>query len=1473
MPVKRIPGSRLKLAALLVVTTSAYAQAPELVSRIRNSVITTIAGSERVFRGEGGTATEVALGAVLGLAADRDGNVYIAAREFHVVLKVSPDGIIQVAAGNGFGAKTGDGGPATQAGVVAPDEVALDSAGNLYIVTADQVRKVDTDGIISTIPGVFSARGIAIAPSGNLFTTDKYGHRVLRYNADGSGEEVVVGNGVPGDSGDGGMARDAQVGLPTDVALTPTGDLFIADETGKVRRVRDAVRLGGRGVIDTVVGLAAGGPREGPIGQFGRTGGNDSVTFDQIGNLFFGAEAAIYRADPQLETVVRVAGQGGRGFGGDGGRARDALIDMPTHLAVDGMGNLFSGGFLSHVVRKIENASLLGGEGTITTFAGDGRSEGSLEVEPALQTMFTIDFRLTVDGAGRVYISDHLNNVIRVIGTDSIVRRIAGNLIPGFSGDGGPASRALLNLPAGIAVDGDGNIFFLTQDRLRVIDSDGIINTVARGPFGTVNGSIAVANNGDLFVAGTDRILRVSNGVVETIAGTGQPGFSGDGGPAIEARFQLPWRLALGLQGEIYVSDFVNRRVRRISPDGTIETVAGNGGNECRPYDGETATAVPLAEPIWGSVVHPSGNLLFGSCQFVHLLTPEGRLYTVSGEGGGILIGDGGPASRAFPNPSDIALDDAGNIYIADWSNTRIRKILAVPPVFADLPQQVMFAGSSGGPAVESDEAVVAFSAHTQIGAGPPLAGVPFSAVAQDEAAWLRVSPNNGTSPRRLTLTADPSSLAPGTYRGLVEVRETVGFALARMIEVVFDVGPAPDPILRVDANSLSFTYPNGAGTRQENFVIANAGGGQLNFAIQTETDSGGDWLTVSPVADVANPGRPVTIDVSANPEGLAAGTYTGRVRVEADSGGAAEIPVTMTVSDVDEAILLTQRGLSYEAVVGGGLVPPQTFGVINLGRGSMDWSVSTCTLTDVSCDWLRVTPESGVSSANGEAPQITVSVDQTGLAAGDYFGLVEVRAGAAANTPQLATVYLEVLPEGANAVAALDSREVNFTATAGVSPSSQTIEIYNVAAEPKTFRTSLSLEQGFLEALPREGVLDPRNPTKLVVQPFTEHVQPGEYGGTLTMQFSDGRIQEVTVNLLVVAAAPAGSGRVAQSACSPSKLLPAMRTLGSNFAVSAGWPVGLQVDLRDDCGNPVDDGNVVVEFSNGDPQVSLTSLNNGRWDGTWQTSAQLASDITLNVEASLPSPELRGSTRVRGGLRSNQRVPSVPSNGIVGAAAVVANQPLAPGNLISLFGVDLSEGLGVADALPLPETIQDVSLFIAGRPLPLLFASNGQINAMVPYGLRVNTSHQVLVQRGAALSLPVSVNVAAAQPAIFKPDPAGSQGHIYRNENNGLADASNPAQAGDAIIVYCAGLGPVDPPVEAGSAALADPLNRTVNTVQLSIGGAPATVFFAGLTPGLSGLYQVNALVPEGLGTSDSVAVLLRTAAQSSPPVTMAVQ
>jgi uncharacterized protein (TIGR03437 family) len=198
--------------------------------------------------------------------------------------------------------------------------------------------------------------------------------------------------------------------------------------------------------------------------------------------------------------------------------------------------------------------------------------------------------------------------------------------------------------------------------------------------------------------------------------------------------------------------------------------------------------------------------------------------------------------------------------------------------------------------------------------------------------------------------------------------------------------------------------------------------------------------------------------------------------------------------------------------------------------------------------------------------------------------------------------------------------------------------------------------------------------------------------------------------------------------------------------------------------------------------------------------------------------------------------------------------------------------GTNLAPSLPFLPKLGGTQVFLGGRQLALYYTRGDVVIALVPYDVPVNTTQQMVIQQGSSLSAPERVNIAAAQPAIFTTNQSGKGPGAITNAQNVLVTSANPVRAGDAIVIYCAGLGALDSPITAGVAAPLDKLLNTVNRVSVSIGGKDSLVFFGGLTPGYAGLYQVNAYVPDGLAADPNTPVTITVAGQQSNTVTIAV-
>lgn len=334
------------------------------------------------------------------------------------------------------------------------------------------------------------------------------------------------------------------------------------------------------------------------------------------------------------QNITTLTGTGTYGYSGDGGPATAALVEYVWHSVTDRAGNIYVTDNANHRVRKINPA------GIITTVAGDGVPGFTGDGGAGTAARLLNPSGIVADGLGNVYFADAGNRRIRKLSTLGVITTIAGTGVAGSGGDGGAATAAQLNTPYGMMMDAQGNIYIAD--------------------------------------VGSSKVRRINTaGTIHTVAGNGLPGFSGDGGAATAAQLSSPGSVAMDIYGNLYIGDVTNNRVRMVNTSGIITTVAGSSGTGGYGGDGGAATAALLNQPL-GVAVDGIGNL-FISDQLNHRIRkvdPAGIITTIAGTGAGVYSGDGGPATAAaIRQPFGISLDTTGDMVICDKGNFRVRKI------------------------------------------------------------------------------------------------------------------------------------------------------------------------------------------------------------------------------------------------------------------------------------------------------------------------------------------------------------------------------------------------------------------------------------------------------------------------------------------------------------------------------------------------------------------------------------------------------------------------------------------------------------------------------------------------------------------------------------------------------------------------------------------------------------------------------
>ncbi|MCA8917522.1 MAG: putative Ig domain-containing protein [Planctomycetes bacterium] len=554
-----------------------------------SGVISTVAGNGTSGNsGDGGAATAAQLNYPNGVAVSASGDIYISDKNNHRVRVVS-GGVINAFAGTGTSGYSGDNGAAIQAQLSQPGGLAFDSQGRLLICDSfnQRIRRVQA-GTITTICGIGAAgmtgdgapataaqisypTEIIVDGNDHIFFTDHGNHRVRRIDATSGYVSTRAGIGTgwssSGYSGDGGAASAAELFGPEGLTFNAAGDLLIADTNNKAIRIVDATTL----IINT---LSTGALQIGDNSQATSAivGGPTGVVRDLQGNLLIAASDRIRRVDATTGVITTIAGTDYAGFSGDGGAATSAMIQHTGGMDIDAQGNIYFADVFNHRIRRIDGTT-----GVITTVAGSGApgaSGGGFGGDNGQATTALLDRPrdVAVDSSGNLYIADSANNRIRFVDkTTGVITTIAGTGYAGFGGDNGQATAADLKEPEGVCLHPSGFLIIADSFNHRV------------------------------------RAINLSTSIITTWAGySSTGGFSGDGNTATSAKLSSPRHVAVDANGNIYVSDCSNNRIRRFSPGGTISTIAGGGSSL---GDAGPATSAQLNTPL-GLCIDGNGDLI-----------------------------------------------------------------------------------------------------------------------------------------------------------------------------------------------------------------------------------------------------------------------------------------------------------------------------------------------------------------------------------------------------------------------------------------------------------------------------------------------------------------------------------------------------------------------------------------------------------------------------------------------------------------------------------------------------------------------------------------------------------------------------------------------------------------------------------------------------------------------------------------------
>ncbi len=855
-------------------------------------------------------------------------------------------------------------------------------------------------------------------------------------------------------------------------------------------------------------------------------------------------------------------------------------------------------------------------------------------------------------------------------------------------------------------------------------------------------------------------------------------------------------------------------------------------------------------------------------------------------------------------DPATLAAGSAytGTVHVsASGSTVSVPVTVNIPPAppkYTALPESLTFSYQLGSqtPASQSISVLsTPFGGSYTVGA----------ASTGGSGNWLSAQADSATpaTPGVVSVTVNTSGFTEaGQFSGQVTIQ---GGVSSIVVPVTLNVAAAAGPpALSVSPAQATFSIQQDGAATGGQITVSNAGGGTLTFSASAASSG---WLTLNSSApSSATPSSPASLGFTIDPKRLKPGVYDGRITVrDTQSAATASTIVVLTITGAAPQIQLSRTGLNLAGVAGGSQTDDETVIVSNSGGGTLAWKASASTLSGG--NWLSVSPASGSLDAGAAGAALTISSDSSKLTPGTYSGSINFTAQGAANSPQTVSVRLTVLAsQPYPAVRVLSGGAILVGGQAGSATQAQiAVGLFNQASTAIQFsaRTSAS----WLSVSPASGPLDPGAGSVTISADLTGF--SGLRAGTVSLGFDDGSAANIRVLALALPALgahglPGPSAELIRpmasvAACSggkPSFLIPVFEQPFGGSTVEVSSAADVKVQVIDDCGNPVTaaaGGSVQMTFSNGDPGISLADTGGGVWEATW-IPVKAAPQVTLQVAASengLTSgadSDIETSETVTVAAAPNGAAPQ--PTGIANAASAGQAIPsiVTPGSYVAIYGTNLA-GSGDPNATagqPLPVTLNGAQVTLGGLPMPLLYAAPGQVNAVIPQGIAPNATYPLLVVNGTSQSMAAALTVTELQPATYTVNTTGSGAGIVADAATGqLITTSNPAHAGQNLVIYMTGLGALvgangeQQPAD-GAIAPTTTIYHTTSNIAVTIGGVSASaVQFAGLTPTLTALYQVNVQMPAGVTPGDAVPVSVTAtdpatgATATSNVVTIAVQ
>lgn len=674
--------------------------------RAQSFNFTTLAGSAPIGSADG-VGAQARFSSPGGVALDANGNVFVADSGNDTIRKITPAGVVTTFAGLA-GVQGSADGTGTNALFNRPHSVAVDTNGNLFVADTSNhtIRMITPAGVVTTLAGMalvpgsidgtgtnaqFSfPSGVAVDVSGNAYVADQANDLIRKITPAGVVTTLAGKPSRPGSAD--GTNNTAQFYFPAGIGLDPAGNLFVADSVNKT--IRKVAPVGTNWVVTTLAGQVMVAGSANGIGTNALFGAPSNLAVDPATN--------IYVADTDNNTIRKItpvgtnwavgtpAGQAGI-WGHADGPGPSALFHSPTDVALDVAGNLYVTDANNETIRKITTNDV------VSTFAG--QSSGSADGSGAA-ALFWSTAGITTDNTGNAYVADYYNCTIRRITTNGAVTTIAG-LAGSLGSADGTNSGARFFYPFNLAADIHGNVYVTdsqncTIRKLSPVGTNWVVSTIAGRPgfFGSADGvgtnalfylpaGIAVDANSNVYVSdyGNDTIRRVApmgtNWVVSTLAGmVGTPGHAD--GVGTNASFYYPHGLAVDAAGSLYLADMDNATIRKLAPLGTNWVASTLAGMATKPGSADgTGTNAQFYLPQ-GIALDASGDLYVADTgnDTIRKLSAAGSNWVVSTVAGVPRVSgsaDGLATNALFNFPQSLAMDYAGDLYVADTLNNTVR--------------------------------------------------------------------------------------------------------------------------------------------------------------------------------------------------------------------------------------------------------------------------------------------------------------------------------------------------------------------------------------------------------------------------------------------------------------------------------------------------------------------------------------------------------------------------------------------------------------------------------------------------------------------------------------------------------------------------------------------------------------------------------------------------------------------------------